>query len=176
MYSDPGISIGRLLPEASGSPSSILITFIPFTHPFHRRGFLWIGKKIELYAFFFCVMYFFYSCRKLCFTTTIYDMYFCAKTKCCSGSIHSYVTTTDNGYFLACCDWCIKNHRMPSSGYFLSGIHLQRTLRCCLARDSHEHWKSCSGTDEYSFKIFLFHQLVDGCRFTDDNICLEFNA
>ena len=33
-YSEPGISTGLLLPEASGSPSSILIMRIPFTQPF----------------------------------------------------------------------------------------------------------------------------------------------
>ena len=33
-YSDPGISTGRLLPDASGSPSSILMTVMLLTFPF----------------------------------------------------------------------------------------------------------------------------------------------
>ena len=123
------------------------------------------------------MMYFFYSCRKFCFASTVYDMYFRTKTKCCSGSIHSYVTTTDNGNFLTCCDRCIVRiikclHQVTSCQVFICREYSVG----CLARDSHEHRKTCSGTDEYSFKIFLFHQLVDGCRFTDNNVCLEFNA
>ena len=33
-YSEPAISIGLLRPDASGSPSSILISLTPLTHPF----------------------------------------------------------------------------------------------------------------------------------------------
>ena len=52
-YSDPGISTGRLLPDASGSPSSIFTTFIPFTQPFSSTrisfGLLRRSKMIPYY-------------------------------------------------------------------------------------------------------------------------------
>ena len=47
---------------------------------------------------------------------------------------------------------------------------------CILTRDTHEHRKTCTGTDEYSLKSLIFDQLIDRCGFTDNNVCLEFNT
>ena len=43
-------------------------------------------------------------------------------------------------------------------------------------RDSHKHRKTCTGTDKYSFKSFIFDQLIDCCGFTDNNVCFKFNT
>ena len=34
IYSEPSIGTGLLLPESSGSPSSIFISLVPLSHPF----------------------------------------------------------------------------------------------------------------------------------------------
>ena len=142
-----------------------------------NKDFLRIGKKIKDNSLFLSVMNFLCSCRKLCFTSSVYDMYFCTKSQSCSCSIHCYVTTADNGNFLACCDRCIIRiiecfHQVASCQVFVCGEY----AACVLSRDSHEHRKTCTGADEYSFKSFVLDQLVDGCGFTDDNVCFEFNA
>ena len=38
---------------------------------------------------------------KLCFTSSVYNMYFCAQTKSGSCSIHCYVSAAYDGNFLA---------------------------------------------------------------------------
>ena len=38
----------------------------------------WIGEKIKNNSLFFGMMYFFYSSWKFCFTSSVYDMYFCS--------------------------------------------------------------------------------------------------
>ena len=43
-------------------------------------------------------------------------------------------------------------------------------------RDTHEHRKTGTGTDEDGFKAFLFHQLVNGNRLSDNNVALDLNA
>ena len=45
-----------------------------------------------------------------------------------------------------------------------------------LTRNAHEHGKSCTGTDEYSFKAFFFHELVDRGGFTDNHVRLNLNT
>ena len=123
------------------------------------------------------MMNFFCSCRKLCFTSSVYYMNFCAETKSCSCSIHSYVTTTNNGYFLTGSDRCIviiteSFHQVTSCQVFICGEYFV----CILSRNSHEHWKSGTGSDEYCLESFFFHQLIDCCGFTNNNVCLEFNT
>ena len=122
-------------------------------------------------------MYFFLTRWKFFLTTTVYNMYLCAETECGSCSIHGYITTTDNDNFLS----------MGNRGFisFLKCFHEVVSCQefvcreysvCLLARDSHETWKSCSGTDKYSLKAFLFHQLIDLYGFTDDNVGLDIHT
>ena len=47
---------------------------------FINKDFLRVSKKIKDDSFFFSVMNFFCSCRKLCFTSSVYDMYFSTKS------------------------------------------------------------------------------------------------
>ena len=41
-------------------------------------------------------------------------------------------------------------------------------------RNSHEHRKTCTRADKYSFKSLVLDQLIDGCGFTDNNVCFKF--
>ena len=66
-----------------------------------------IGQQIKDDAFLFCMMYFFHSGRKFFFTSSIYNMNLCAKSQCCSCSIHCNVTTTNDSYLLATHNRCI---------------------------------------------------------------------
>ena len=122
-------------------------------------------------------MNFLCSCRKLCLTSSVYDMYLSTKSQSCSCSIHGNVTTADNCNLFACCDRCIVGiiecfHEVASCQVLVCGEY----TACILTRDTHEHRKSCTGTDEYSLKSLVLDQLIDGSGFTDDNVCLEFNA
>ena len=122
-------------------------------------------------------MNFLCSCRKLCLTSSVYDMYLSTKSQSCSCSIHGNVTTADNCNFLACCDRCIVGiiecfHEVASCQVLVCGEY----TACVLTRDTHEHRKTCTGTDEYGLKSLILDQLIDGSRFTDDNVCLKFNA
>ena len=49
---------------------------------------------------FLCMVNFLSTGRKFCFTSSVYNMYFCTQTKSRSCSIHCYVSTTYNGNFL----------------------------------------------------------------------------
>ena len=104
-------------------------------------------------------------------------MYFCTETKCCSGSIHRYVTTTDNGYFFTSYDWCIiifteSFHQIISGQVFIRGKY---TL-CSFSRNAHEHWKTGARSDKYSFKSFFLHQLINCDGAADDYIRLNLNT
>ena len=104
-------------------------------------------------------------------------MYFCAQTECCSCSIHSNVTTTDNNDFLAACDRCIITflkcfHQVISGKEFIG----REYALCLLARDSHKSRKTCTGADKDCLKSFFFHQLINRYGTTDDNICLNLNT
>jgi len=141
------------------------------------KDLLRIGKKIKDDTLFLSVMNFLCSCRKLCLTSSVYDMYLSAKSQSCSCSIHSNVTTADNCNFLACRDRCIVRiiecfHEVASCQVLVC----REYAACILTRDTHEHRKTCTGTDEYSLKSLIFDQLIDRCGFTDNNVCLEFNA
>ena len=141
------------------------------------KDLLRIGKKIKDDTLFLSVMNFLCSCRKLCLTSSVYDMYLSAKSQSCSCSIHSNVTTADNCNFLACCNRCIVGiiecfHEVASCQVLVC----REYAACILTRDTHEHRKTCTGTDEYSLKSLIFDQLIDRCGFTDNNVCLEFNA
>ena len=177
-YSDPGISTGRLLPDASGSPSSIFTRRIPFTQSFSSTRISYrVGQKVKNDTLFFCVMNFLCTGRKLSFATTVNDMYLSAETKSGSCSIHSYVSAANNCNFLAVCDWCIivitESFHQVVSGQELVGREYAVGV---LTRDSHEHRKTSTGTDEYSFKALFVHQLVDGGGFTDNNVGLDLNT
>ena len=119
----------------------------------------------------------FHSGRKLRFTSSVYDMYLSAKAECCSRGIHGNVAAAYDSDFLSCYDRSIiavvKRFHQIASCQVLVGREYAVGV---LARDTHEHWKSCSGSDEYSLKSFLFHELIDGCGFTDDNICLKLHT
>ncbi len=58
----------------------------------------------------------------------------------------------------------------------MSGLVCREYTACILTRDTHEHRKSCTGTDEYRIKAFLFHQLIDLYGFTDDNVGLDIHT
>ena len=52
-------------------------------------------------------MYFLFTGRKFFLTTTVYDMYLCTQSSCCSGSVHCHITTTYYDDFLTCFDRCV---------------------------------------------------------------------
>ena len=111
------------------------------------------------------------------FSSSVYDMYFSTKSESSSCSIHSYVTTADNSNFLTCCDRCIIRviecfHQVASCQVLVC----REYTACVFTRDSHKHRKTCTGTDKYSFKSFIFDQLIDCCGFTDNNVCFKFNT
>ena len=123
------------------------------------------------------MMYFFCSCRKFCFTSSVYDMYFCTETKCGSCSIHCYVSAADNSYFLAMYDRCIVIftecfHQVVSCQVLVC----RKYTFCGFSRDSHEHRQTCTGTDEDCFKTFFIHQFINGDRTSDDHVCLDLNT
>ena len=95
--------------------------------------------------------------RKLCLRTTVNNVYLCAETKCGSCSVHSYVAAADYSNFLAVCDRGIVIiaecfHQVVSGQELVCGEYAV----CVLTRDSHEHRKASTGTDEYCFKSFVF--------------------
>ena len=104
-------------------------------------------------------------------------MYLCAKTKCSSCSVHSNVTTTNNSNLLAMCDRSIIIltecfHKVVTCQVLVSGEYTVSLL----TRDSHEHWKSGTGSDKYSLKSLIFKKLVDCYGFTNDNVGLNLNT
>ena len=122
-------------------------------------------------------MYFFCSGRKFCLASSVYNMYFCTKSECCSCCIHCNITATDNGNFLACCDRCIIIftecfHQVASCQILIC----REDFICILSRNTHTHRKTGSWTDKYCLKSLFFHQLVDRSGFTDHNIRLKFDT
>ena len=80
-YSEPSISTGLLLPEASGSPSSIFTTVMPLLFPLSSTLiFLWICQKVKNDAFFSLHGELPQLCRKFRFASSVHDMYFCTKS------------------------------------------------------------------------------------------------
>ena len=117
------------------------------------------------------------SRRKFRFASSVHNMYFCAKTKCCSCSIHRYISSAYYSNFLAGSNRCIVRiikcfHQITSRKVFIC----REYFVCILTRNSHKHRKSCSGPNKDRFKSFLFHKLIDRCGFSDHNICLKFYA
>ena len=100
---DPSMATGRrLLPEASGSPSSIFDAFqscyiaILITDDFDR-----IAKQLKVDSFFDSMMDLFRTCRDLFHRPTIYDVYILCtltfRTPCC---IHGNVPPPTTAQFL----------------------------------------------------------------------------
>ena len=122
-------------------------------------------------------MYFFLTRRELFLGTTVDDMYLGAQTQCCTRSVHGYVTSADYGYLFAVEDRGIVVlikclHQVISGQELVRGEYAAG----CLSRNTHKLRKSCAGSDKYSVKAFLLHQLVDGYRLSDDNVSLDLNA
>ncbi len=104
-------------------------------------------------------------------------MYLRAETKRGSCSIHSYVAAADYSDLLACHDRSIIRivecfHQIASRKVLIGREYTVSRL----SRDTHEHRKSCAGTDKYCLELFLFHQLVNRRRLTDHNVRLKLNA
>ena len=104
-------------------------------------------------------------------------MYFRTKTQGCSRSIHCHVSAADNSDFFAVSDrgivvLAVCFHQVVSGQIFIC----REYAVCLFSRDSHEHRKTCAGTDEDSLKAFLLHQFVDGHGFSDDDIGFDFYA
>ena len=104
-------------------------------------------------------------------------MYFSTKTKCCSCSIHCYVSAADNSYLLAVCDRCVVIlaeclHQVVSGQVFIC----REYAFCSLTRDTHKHRKTGTGTDEDRLKSFLIEQLVDGDGFADNDVGFDLYA
>ena len=122
-------------------------------------------------------MNFLFTSRELFLTSSVYDMSLTAKTKCCTGSVHSNVTTTDYNNFLAVYDRgiiaLIKCFHQVVSGQEL--VCRQNTTSG-LTRNTHEFRKSCTGTNEYCIESFVLNQLINGNSLTDDNISLDLNT
>ena len=94
-----------------------------------------------------------------------------------SRCIHRYVSAADNSNLLSCCDRSIIIiaeclHQIASCKVLIRGKYTVRVL----ARDSHESWKSGTGTDEDCLVALLVHQLVDRYRLTDNYVCLNINT
>ena len=123
------------------------------------------------------MMYFFHSGRQLLFASTVYNVYLRTQTKCGSCCIHRHVTAADNGYLLTMHDRSsgvgIKSLHQVASGQVLVG---REDTVGILTGDTHELRQSGTGTDEYSLKTFLIHQLVDGHGFTYHHVSLNMNA
>jgi len=104
-------------------------------------------------------------------------MYLSAKTECCSGSVHSNVSTTDYGYFFSCNNRSVvavvkSFHQIASCQILIS----RKDTVCCLTRNTHEFRKSGARADEYCLKPFFFNEHIDRCRFTDYHVSLELHA
>ena len=104
-------------------------------------------------------------------------MYFSTKTKCCSCSIHCYVSAADNSYLLAVCDRCVVIlaeclHQVISGQVLIRGKYAVGIF----TRNTHELRKSGTRTDEDCLETFFIHQLVDCDRFSDNYVCLNLNA
>ena len=130
---------------------------------------------MELDAFFFCMMNLFCSGRKFLLAPTIYDMGFCPQTESRTRRIHRHITTADNNHLAARVDWCIimqiSFHQIIPCQIFIGGEYAVGLF----ARNSHEFWKSGTGTDKYCIKTFFIHQLIDRHRFSDNHICFNLN-
>ncbi len=134
-------------------------------------------RQIKNDSLFFCVMYFFCSCRKLCFTSSVYDMYFSTQTKSSSCSIHCNVTTADNSNFLTVFDRCI----MVITKAFIRLLLVRYSfaentplltspgIPINIGRPAPEPINTASNP---SFSI----SSIDCSGFTDDNVCFNFNA
>ena len=104
-------------------------------------------------------------------------MYICSQTKGRSRRVHGNVSAAYNRDFFACNDRRIiavikRLHQIASCQIFIGGKYTV----CIFPRNAHEHWKTCAGSDKYGFKPFLFHKLIDGCGFTDYNVCFKFHT
>ena len=96
--------------------------------------------------------------RKLCFTSSVYNMNLCSETESCSCSIHCNVSAAYYNNLLACCDRGIvviteSLHQVASCKVLVSGEYAVSVL----TRDTHEFRKTCTGTDKYSGEAFVIH-------------------
>ena len=117
------------------------------------------------------------SCRKLCLTSSVYDMNLCTETESRSRCVHRYVSTADNSNFLTSSDRCViivaeRLHKVASCQVLVCGEYAV----CVLARDSHKSRKTGTGTDEDCLVALFVHQLVNGYRLADNYVCLDVNA
>ncbi len=122
-------------------------------------------------------MHLFHSGREFCLTSPVHDMYVGSETECCSCSVHRHISSAHNSDFLSRCDRSIVGiivgfHQITSCQILVRREHLIGIL----SRDSHEHRKSGSRSDEYGLKPFILHELVDRRGFADHNVCLELYA
>ena len=104
-------------------------------------------------------------------------MHLCAKAQGCSRCIHRHISAADNRNLLTLHDRRVgvfvkRLHQIASGQIFVRGEYTIRIL----PGDSHEFRQSGTGTDKYGIKALLADQLINGDRFTDDNVRLDFHA
>ena len=147
---------------------------MPVTHGILSQYLHRVGQKVKDHALFLCVMDFFHTGRQFLLGTAVNHMYLGTQTKSGSGGVHSHVSAADNDDLFAVDDRCVivvaEGFHQIVSGQILVGREHAVGL---LSRNAHEHGKSRAGADEYGFKAFLLHQLVDGDGFADDHVCLD---
>ena len=100
-----------------------------------------------------------------------------AEAKCCSGCIHSNVAAADYNSFLCLVNRCViiiaeSIHEIVAGQVLICGENAVRIF----TRNTHEHRKTSTGSDENSLITFLLDQVIKRNRSADDNVRNDLDA